>query len=99
MSITGILPVTRKLGLFGAIGLSSPEAAGLSPNPQSENWLCFFTASPASHSSQLFIHTPLILPSARPQIGFVWRISLSGKGVLDKTPLLKYPIQPEFGFV
>jgi hypothetical protein len=26
-----------------------------------------------SHSSQLLIHTALVLPSARPEIGFVWR--------------------------
>jgi hypothetical protein len=35
MSTMAVPPVTQELGLFGAIVLRGPEAAGLSPNPQS----------------------------------------------------------------
>ncbi len=48
-------------------------SASASNSVRPPNWLCFFTASPVSHSPQLLIHTALVLPSARPEIGFVWR--------------------------
>lgn len=44
----------------------------LVPLATAGNWLCFFTASPVPHSSQLLACTALVLPPACPQIGFVW---------------------------
>ena len=69
-STTAVPAVTRKLGLFVQPFFTRLQTTDYRLLPY---WLCFFTASPVSHSSQLLIHTALVLPSARPEIGFVWR--------------------------
>jgi hypothetical protein len=68
-----------ELGLFGASGLSRPEATGLSPNPQSEvhnpqweDWVCLYNAPrPPSRVPPGVAGHRLGAPLRA--IGFVWQ--------------------------